>query len=120
MENDPELNPKFLGQISSDFVKVAETLKEASYAIRKRGFSEHPIFPVCQVDQPIGSLLLEKGQAENAWQYYASFMEEFEQRGLIEKKEPFQQSYKTPDEFCCLFIVDPEFTNFLYIPYPID
>ena len=40
MENDPELDPKYLGKISSDFVKVAEYMKEASYQIRKREFSD--------------------------------------------------------------------------------
>jgi hypothetical protein len=38
MFNDPELNGKYLGTISEDFIKVADTLKEASYQIRKGGF----------------------------------------------------------------------------------
>ena len=29
-------------------------------------------------------------------------------------------SFKDPDEFCCLFVIDGEFTRFVYIPYPID
>lgn len=57
MFNDPELNGKYLGTISGDFVKVADTLKEASYQIRVRGFSDYPIFPVCKEEQPIGQLL---------------------------------------------------------------
>ncbi|WP_258105797.1 hypothetical protein [Marinoscillum sp. MHG1-6] len=120
MQNDPELNPKYLGQISSDFVKVAELLKEASYQIRKRGFSEHPVFPISKNDLPIGQLLYEAGKMENEWNYYASFAEEFLERKLIEDKEVFVQAYKDPDEFCCLFIVDKDFTNFLFIPYPVD
>jgi hypothetical protein len=42
--NSPELNQKLMGYISQDFIKVADQLKEASYQIRKRGFSENPIF----------------------------------------------------------------------------
>ena len=38
MHNDPELSWKYLGTISADFVKVSDTLKEASYQIRKAGF----------------------------------------------------------------------------------
>ncbi|MBV6644728.1 MAG: hypothetical protein KI790_04735 [Cyclobacteriaceae bacterium] len=120
MQNDPELNPKFLGQISSDFIKVSDNLQEASYQIRKRGFSKHPIFPVSKEAIPIGSLLYEAGRFENHWNYYASFLEEFQQRQLIEQEDDFKASYKDPDEFCCLFIVDAEFTNFVYVPYPID
>lgn len=120
MQNDPELDPKYLGKISSDFVKVFETLREASYAIRKQGFSDFPIFPMCQVPQPIGQVLIEAFQAENDWHYSASFMEEFIQRGVVANEDIFKQNYKDPDEFCCLFVIDEQFTNFVFVPYPID
>lgn len=120
MQNDPSLDPKFLGKISSDFVKVAESLREASYAIRKNDFSSFPIFPVCQVQQPVGQVLVEAFQADNNWHYYASFLEEFAQRGLIEDEKTFKTNFKDADEFCCLFVIDQEFTNFVFVPYPID
>lgn len=117
--NDPELDPKYLGTISRDFVKVADNLKEASYQIRKAGF-DFPIFPMCREEQPIGQLLIGQGQTE--WNYYASFLNEFVQRELIatDREESFKESYKDPDEFCCLFVVDVEFTRFVFIPYPVD
>lgn len=122
MYNDPELSGKYLGTISSDFVKVCDTLKEASYQIRKRSISQFPIFPVCKEKQPIGELILPQHVAETEWNYYASFMDEFVQRGLIDedKQEDFEKAYKEPDEFCCLFVIDREFTNFVFIPYPED
>ena len=43
MQNDPELDGKYLGTISQDFAIVSDTLKEASYLIRKREFSEFPM-----------------------------------------------------------------------------
>ena len=122
MQNDPELSGKYLGTISGDFIKVSDTLKEASYQIRKRGISDHPIFPVCKVDQPVGQLIISKDQLDTEWNYFASFMDEFLQRGLIDedKQTSFQENYKDADEFCCLFVIDKEFTNFVYIPYPED
>lgn len=120
MQNDPELNPKLLGAISSDFVKVAEYIKEASYQIRKRGFSEFPIFPISDTQIPIGSPLYEQSVMDNQYHYYASYMEEFLERKLIEKEADFKSIYKPADEFCCLFVVKEEFTNFLFIPYPVD
>lgn len=122
MYNDPELNGKYLGTISGDFVKVADTLKEASYQIRVRGFSDYPIFPICKEEQPVGLPLVERSQAGTVWNYYASFLDEFVQRGLIDenKQEEFKAAYKDPDEFCCLFVVDKAFTNFVFIPYPED
>jgi hypothetical protein len=122
MHNDPELSGKYLGTISGDFVKVADTIKEASYQIRTRGFSDYPIFPICKEEQPIGQVLLDKDLAHTAWTYYASFLDEFVQRGLVDeaKTEDFKKAYKDPDEFCCLFVVDKDFTKFVFIPYPED
>jgi hypothetical protein len=120
MHNDPELNGKYLGTISRDFVKVADTLKEASYQIRKRGFSEYPIFPICKTDQPVGQLLIEQKSIGTEWDYYASYLDEFVQRELVSDENEFISAYKDPEEFCCLFVVDKEFTNFVFIPYPED
>ena len=122
MNNDPELNGKYLGTITADFAVVAETLKEASYQIRKRDFSNYPIFPISKVNIPIGQLLIAQRELATQWSFYASFLDEFMQRKLIDpdKEEEFKKTYKDPDEFCCLFVVDEEFTKFLYIPYPED
>ncbi|MFN6945862.1 MAG: hypothetical protein ACK4ND_13015 [Cytophagaceae bacterium] len=118
MENDPELSGKYLGTITQDFVKVAENIKEASYQIRKRDFSKFPIFPVCKAELQWANILIGRGDFENEWNYYASFMEYFIQRGLIESAEEFQQAFKDPDEYCCLFVIDMELTSFMFIPYP--
>ena len=121
MTNDPELDGKYLGTISADFVKVADTLKEASYQIRKAGF-DYPIFATSQEDQPIGQLLIKQTDLQLTWNYFASFLDEFVQRELVakEKEEDFKNAYKDPDEFCCLFVIDKAFTRFVFIPYPED
>jgi len=121
MFNDPELNGKYLGTISQDFVKVADTLKEASYQIRKAGF-EFPIFPITKEQLPIGQVLIPGAALNLEWNYYASFLDEFIQRELVapDKEEEFKSAYKDPDEFCCLFVVDDGFASFVYIPFPED
>ncbi len=119
---DPSLDGKYLGTITSDFVKVADTLKEASYQVRKRGFSDYPIFPISKEEIPIGQLLIDKNELGTTWNYYITYVIEFIDRKLIDesKVENFKKTYKDPDEFCCLFVVDKEFTNYLFVPYPID
>ena len=118
MQNDPELNGKYLGTITKDFVVVADTLKEAAYQVKKRGFSDYPIFPIAKVDIPIGQLLIGRDELATHWNYYMSYLDEFVQRKLVDQAEDFIAAYKNPDEFCCLFVVDEQFTNFLFIPYP--
>lgn len=122
IQNDPELNGKFLGEITQDFVKISDNLKEASYQIRKNGFSGYPVFPMAKTELPIGQLLYGKAEFNLDWNYYASFLEEFIESELIreERAEAFRQTYKDPDEFCCIFLVDHRMTGFIYIPYPVD
>jgi len=122
IENTPELDGKYLGTISQDFIIVAETLKEASYQIRKRGYSDYPIFPISKTSNPIGQLLIAKEEVATAWNYNATYLNEFIDRKLIEedRADLFKESYKDPDEFCCLFVIDGEFNSFLFLPYPED
>ncbi len=122
MFNDPELDGKYLGTISKDFVIVADTLKEAAYQIRKRGFSDYPVFPICKTDQPVGRLMLAKAELNTDWDYYASFLSELVERKIVDedKIDDFMANYKDSDEFACLFVIDPTFTNFVFIPYPED
>lgn len=121
MHNDPELQNqgKYLGTFTKDFVLIADTLKEASYQIRSRGFA-YPIFAICKEDLSIGSLLVNKAELHLDWNYYVSYLSEFEQLQLVTDKEAFEQAYKQPDEFCCLFVVDKDFINFVFLPYPED
>jgi len=125
MENDPELQAqgKYLGSISKDFAVVADTLKDAAYQVKSRGFSDYPIFPISKTELPIGQVLISrKDLAGLQWNYYVTYLDEFVQRNLIEKEKQaeFKKVYKDPEEFCCLFVVDGQFTNFIYIPYPED
>ena len=96
IENDPELNGKYLGSITQDFVKISDNIKEASYQIRKRGFSDYPIFPISKEDQPIGQLLYGKLELDLDWNYFASFVDEFVDRKLISEDhiKMFIDAYK--------------------------
>lgn len=118
--NDPELNGKYLGTISSDFVKISDVLKEAAYQVKSRGFSDFPIFPISKEMQPIGKLFLGKVEKNLEWNYFITYVDEFVQRTLIAEDalEDFKKAFKDPDEFCCLFVMDGAFTSFVYIPYP--
>ena len=120
--NSPDVNKKLLGIISQDFVKVSDHLKEASYQIRKRQFSEYPVFVMAQTSTEIGTLLFAPGELETEWMYRASFLEEFIQRGLIGEGSDvyFKENYRNADEYCCVFAIHGDFAGFIYIPYPID
>ncbi|GAB3171964.1 hypothetical protein [Telluribacter humicola] len=120
--NSPEVNKRLLGMVSEDFVKVADQLKEASYQIRKRGFSEHPVFVTSRDQMELGVLLLGANDLTNQWNYRASFLQEFIDRNLVgkESEELFKENYRNADEYCCLFVVNGDFAGFIFVPYPED
>ena len=120
--NDPELNGKYLGTITKDFATVSDTLKEAAYQIRKRDISKYPIFVFARQEVPLGGLLVNADELNLEWHVFASYLELLVQQRIVapDRVEDFQSTYKDADEYCCLFIVDEQFTNFVYVPYPED
>jgi len=120
MNNDPELDGKYLGEITKDFAIIADTLKEASYQVKSKGFSDFPIFPISKEVISIGQLLIKKEELAISWNVNITYVDEFVQRELIKDANAFKNAYKNPDEFCCLFVTDGTFTNFVFLPYPID
>ena len=120
--NDPELNGKYLGTITKDFVVVSDTLLEASSQIRKGDFSQYPIFVFAKQEVPLGGLLVNADELNLDWHVFASYLELFVQQGIIEPDgvNYFLANYKNADEFCCLFVLDKEFTKFVFVPYPED
>ena len=118
--NDAELNPKYMGTITADFLKTCDALKEASYQVRSRKFSQYPVFPICKDRLEWGQMLYDKDELGLQWSYYISMLEEFVQRGIVADEEQFKSVYKDADEFCCLFVVDKLFVNFVFVPYPND
>ncbi len=119
-----QLDGKYLGKISTDFIQVADKLKEASYIIRERGNYAYPLFILSFTPVNLGTLFITKGEMQNQGYYYATYLEALVQAQVIdpEKVADFKAVYKDPEEFCCLLVIDVAqgFTNFLYIPYPVD
>lgn len=120
MNNDPELDGKYLGKITKDFAIVSDTLKEAAYQVKQKGFSDYPIFPISKDQSPIGQLFINKDELALQWNIHITYLDEFVQRELIKEVDAFKAAYKNPDEFCCLFVIDGDFTNFIFLPYPED
>ena len=125
MENDPELQAKgkFLGTITADFARASDVLRDTSDAIRDRAHSAYPIFVFAREPVSLGALLLSGPDRLMQWHIFASSLEEFTQRGLVQEGEgeaDFRAAYKDPDEYACLFVVDPEFMEFVFLPYPED
>ncbi len=121
MENSPELQAKakYLGSISSDFARLAPLLKEAAYELRARKISNFPIFALAKTEIKIGQLLV-AAPKPSSWHCYFTFLEELLAAKVIAayREEAFIRTYKNPEEYACLLVVERDFLNFVYLPYP--
>lgn len=122
MQNDPELQLKgrYLGSITQAFSKLSPLLKEAAYQLQKRNISQYPVFPICRDELQWAQLLMSKAESQTEWNFYISYAEDLRQRHLIAPAhfQDFQQVYKPAEEYGCLLVIDRDFINFVFLPYP--
>lgn len=105
--------------LETDLKIFSETIKEVSMEILDEGISKFPIFIAHQHEANIGELLLAKDEFATEWNIHASTIEEFVQKGIIqkEKQEFFELNYKDPKKFMCVFVMVPEGANFVFFRY---
>eukprot|EP01132_Coremiostelium_polycephalum_P000258 gene258-341_t len=118
------LDGKYLGAITSDFVLVADKLREAAYVINQQGHYGYPVFIASTTSVNLGPLFVDQGEMGNQLYYYVTYLEALVQAQLIaaERQEDFKSCYKNVDEFCCLLVIDAEngICKLVSIPYPED
>ncbi|KLT65231.1 hypothetical protein [Pedobacter sp. BMA] len=108
-----------LVSLEKDLQFYADAIKEVAVEIMVEGISAYPIFIAHQHEVNIGELILNKEELNTDWTIQASTLEEFVEKGIInkEKKETFLKAYKRPEDHMCIFVVVPEGANFIYYPY---
>ena len=110
--------PPVLSSVVPEFAKLAHLLQEASYEVRRRRLSAYPLFVRCEEAPNLGVCLIALGEQGATAHYYASSLEELNKVGLVEDTETFSKSYKDPDQYCCLLLVELNEVQFVYLPYP--
>lgn len=111
---------QLLDSLREDIMVYGDYLKEISEACRKEKISDFPIFVAHQEPSiSLGQAIIIKEQSQTAWSINASHLEDFVNRNLVdhEKELNFTQIYKDPDAFVCVFVLTPEFSNFIFCPY---
>ncbi len=118
-----EITGKYLGSVTQDFVKVSRFLQEASYQVRVRKISEHPIFILGKEKiKGLGQEIIDKTKFDLDWFYNLSYLTELSTKNIIKDIELFTENYKNADEFACLLVIDSEndFLGIMYVPFPED
>ena len=120
--NDDKKAKSPLLSLEVDLKFFSESIREVAIEIMVEGLSQYPIFIAHQHDVALGEMILDKNELNTEWSIQASTLEEFIERGVIKKelRERFIASYKSPNDYMCVFVVVPEGANFVYFPYSKD
>ncbi|KQR72536.1 hypothetical protein [Pedobacter sp. Leaf176] len=105
--------------LEKDLAFYADAIKEVAIEIMIEGISSYPIFVAHQHEVKLGEIILNKEELNTDWTIQASTLEEFVEKGIInkDKQEQFLKVYKKPENFMCVFVIVPEGANFIYYPY---
>jgi hypothetical protein len=108
-----------LVSLRKDLKVFSESLYEVAVEIMVEGLSKYPIFVAHQHELKLGEVILDRVELGTQWSIHASTLEEFLEVGLIkaELKQRFIETYKSPKDFMCVFVVVPEGANFVFVPY---
>ncbi|MDB4924662.1 hypothetical protein [Mucilaginibacter sp.] len=108
-----------LVSLQRDLKMFSESIHEVAVEIMVEGLSKYPIFVAHQHEIKLGELILDRFELNSEWSIHASTLEEFLERGIVkpELKQRFIDTYKSPKDFMCVFVVVPEGANFVFVPY---
>lgn len=108
-----------LQELTSDFNRFSKVLKSASKTILTEDVSKYPIFIVHRHIVNMGIPLIDPEKSGSKWSFNASTLEEFVSKNLIEssKVDDFKKIYKNPELYICLFVLEKDDANFIFIPY---
>ena len=108
-----------LESLEIDLKFLNDSIKEIAVEIMVEGLSKYPIFIAHQHEVALGELIFDRHELNLDWTIQASTMEEFIERGVINKdlKQRFIDTYKNPNKFMCVFVIVPEGANFVFFPY---
>jgi hypothetical protein len=110
---------ELLLQLYEDVSLCKDYLKTLAHEIVTLGISNYPIFVATQENIAIGKLVVNKKELDIQWSFYASHLEDFVIKKIIEmdKVDEFRKLYKENAGQLCLFVVMGEEFNFIFLPY---
>ena len=104
--------------LQAEITPYIKMMGQASDSIRNQDISRYPIFILHKIQLPFGLPLVDREKLGGKWSVHASTLEEFSTKQLIEehKVDDFRAVYKDPKLYLCLFIIQGETANFIFIP----
>jgi len=111
-------NEALFKQLERELRSFKPILGKASDSIINEGVSKYPIFIVHKGEIEMGISIVDHTKNIGEWSINASILEEFAAKQLIkeDKIENFQNIFKEPESYLCLFVLSEAGANFIFLP----
>ena len=105
-------------KLKQELAPYLKTLAKAAEVIEDQDVSQFPIFVVHQHTVDIGINIVDRDKVKGNWSVNASTLEEFTARQLLspEKLDDFKLVYKNHPGELCLFLINEQGANFIFMP----
>ena len=104
-------------QLEIELNDYKPVMSQAADKVIQEGISKYPIMVVHQEEIEIGLKLVDRTKVSGNWSVNLSTLEEFAQKGLIErhKIDSFRTIYKDKRKYICLFVLSELGAQFVFI-----
>ena len=119
MQNGDIKKKSPLKSLEADLKAYHDPIKEVADEMLDAMLTKYPIFVAHQHEVKLGEMLLDHLELGTSWTIQVSTLEEFLEKKVIlpEKREFFEEHFKDPRKYMCLFVIVPEGANFVFYPY---
>ncbi len=122
MNGNQNPSTEALTSLEADLKFYADYIHGMSVNLLDSGVSKFPIFVAYRDGEAkIGKPILQHKTLQTNWSINISLLEEFVKNNIVlrENLAEFRNAYKDPEIFMCVFVADPSFTGFIYMPFDI-
>jgi len=105
-------------QLESELQPFQNLLGQAIDTTLDEGVSSYPILVLHKAQLALGIPLIDAEQSRAAWSVNLTTLEELVTKKVIgaEKVDAFQQVFKDPKSYFCLFVLDGQAAEFVFLP----
>lgn len=109
-------------QLQQDLGPFQKALAQAVDTTLNEGVSSYPILVLHKGQLALGIALVDAVQADSPWSVNLTTLEELVTKKVIgqEKVSAFQQVYKDPRAYFCLFVLEGHAAEFVFFPRPTE
>lgn len=115
------LDEEIYKSLHDDLEICREYIRQIALGMIRGSVSKYPIFVATRsaYDIDIGLPVVQKEDFDIGWNFSASHLEDFVNKGIVHKaKVPdFIKAYKDPAQFMCVFVGDELSPSFVFMPY---